>query len=591
MFLSIFPLQAQQRIDPDHNHNQDIYQQIERDFEEGRLNLDQKVLFKFYATTSPKKLPPDYQKEHTSPIKCGTPAILDFQQNRSKLSRATISEIESAMTPQTNAVETHISPSGRFEIEYETSGEHAVPSEDSDQDGIPNYVEKAAAAADSSYRHMVQNLGYSNPVPGDETYSIEIRNLAPVYGDIRPSGNTTIIRVENDYSEDFPPNDHPDGEQTGALFATIAHELKHAIQYANSRWYGFGENSSSPHSPNWSEMDATLMEEVVYDNVNDYYNYLESSSSIFNSPWNSIPDAYWHVSWMLYFEEKFGSQFWVEVWTRIKERYESEKGSANPQYLGMYETIVSTLDQNYNRSINLEFAESHLWHLASGSYFDQASNGFSAHDYGFEERTHYPTPNLSATVNGVRDSLNNSRIVDPLAANYFQIVPSGNEQHQIKITLYADTTVYSAGAIAYFRDGTTDAFFRSNHEIVLETPWDWAEVEKVGVVATNFNQEVNPLEINIGASSYRAEFLALEQNYPNPFHPTTTIKFRLLEDSNVQLRIYDITGRLVQTLLDENLSSGTHEQTFDANGLASGIYFYQLVTDEHTAAKKMTLIK
>jgi len=84
---------------------------------------------------------------------------------------------------------------------------------------------------------------------------------------------------------------------------------------------------------------------------------------------------------------------------------------------------------------------------------------------------------------------------------------------------------------------------------------------------------------------------SIEQNYPNPFNPSTVIQFRLAEQQQVKLKIYNLAGQEVATLVNEALSAGTHERVFDAAGLASGIYFYRLITEKNIFTKKMTLIK
>jgi hypothetical protein len=84
---------------------------------------------------------------------------------------------------------------------------------------------------------------------------------------------------------------------------------------------------------------------------------------------------------------------------------------------------------------------------------------------------------------------------------------------------------------------------------------------------------------------------ALYQNYPNPFNPSTTIKFALPVDSRVKINVYNTLGQLVETLVDKEMESGYHEVNFDASGLASGIYLYQLQAGEYISAKKMILLK
>jgi tetratricopeptide (TPR) repeat protein len=84
---------------------------------------------------------------------------------------------------------------------------------------------------------------------------------------------------------------------------------------------------------------------------------------------------------------------------------------------------------------------------------------------------------------------------------------------------------------------------------------------------------------------------SLYQNYPNPFNPTTTIKFDLPKDGLVSLEIFDILGRRITTLVNENRNAGSHEQTFNASSLASGVYVYKLQAGDFVNSRKMLLLK
>ena len=84
---------------------------------------------------------------------------------------------------------------------------------------------------------------------------------------------------------------------------------------------------------------------------------------------------------------------------------------------------------------------------------------------------------------------------------------------------------------------------------------------------------------------------SLSQNYPNPFNPSTTIKFALPVSGQVSLKVYDITGRLVSEIINQNLQAGTHEVNFNASDLSSGAYFYKLETKGFSDIKKMMLVK
>ena len=93
-------------------------------------------------------------------------------------------------------------------------------------------------------------------------------------------------------------------------------------------------------------------------------------------------------------------------------------------------------------------------------------------------------------------------------------------------------------------------------------------------------------EINTQPHQY-----VIEQNYPNPFNPSTTIKYQIPADGMVSLRIYDITGQEVKTLVNEAQSKGRYEVNFDASSLSSGVYFYRLQSGSFNQSMKMILLK
>ncbi len=87
------------------------------------------------------------------------------------------------------------------------------------------------------------------------------------------------------------------------------------------------------------------------------------------------------------------------------------------------------------------------------------------------------------------------------------------------------------------------------------------------------------------------EHFSLEQNYPNPFNPVTTIRYSIPKESFVTLKVYDILGKEIATLVNERKSAGNYSTNFNAQNLTSGVYFYQLKTENIVTAKKMLLLK
>ncbi|MGE5848480.1 MAG: T9SS type A sorting domain-containing protein, partial [Ignavibacteria bacterium] len=84
---------------------------------------------------------------------------------------------------------------------------------------------------------------------------------------------------------------------------------------------------------------------------------------------------------------------------------------------------------------------------------------------------------------------------------------------------------------------------------------------------------------------------SLSQNYPNPFNPTTNINFSISKPSMVKLFIYDILGRKVATLINNEMNTGSYVYNFDASRFASGVYFYSLEAGDFKVTKKMMLLK
>ena len=84
---------------------------------------------------------------------------------------------------------------------------------------------------------------------------------------------------------------------------------------------------------------------------------------------------------------------------------------------------------------------------------------------------------------------------------------------------------------------------------------------------------------------------SLSNNYPNPFNPSTTIKYQIPELSFVTLKVYDVLGNEIATLVNEEKPIGNYEIVFNATDLTSGVYFYQLQAGSFVETKKMILMK
>jgi hypothetical protein len=115
----------------------------------------------------------------------------------------------------------------------------------------------------------------------------------------------------------------------------------------------------------------------------------------------------------------------------------------------------------------------------------------------------------------------------------------------------------------------------------------WASLNNGGILIYN---DPNYTGIGSGNNELPQGFV-LEQNYPNPFNPTTTIRYSIPKASKVTIKVYNLIGNEVMTLIDQFKPAGDYSTFVDAKDLASGVYFYRLVADGFTDSKKMTLIK
>ena len=124
-------------------------------------------------------------------------------------------------------------------------------------------------------------------------------------------------------------------------------------------------------------------------------------------------------------------------------------------------------------------------------------------------------------------------------------------------------------------------------------PATWELPEESYIVSGALPFEENPA-VSVSVEPIDGELptkIALEANYPNPFNPSTTIEYSINAAEQVSLKVFDMTGRLVTTLVDGMQPASTYRVTFDADNLASGVYLYRLEAASTTITKKMILIK
>ncbi len=141
------------------------------------------------------------------------------------------------------------------------------------------------------------------------------------------------------------------------------------------------------------------------------------------------------------------------------------------------------------------------------------------------------------------------------------------------------------GSLTVFSDGTAMIVNPDDQHNAHPQTFFTKQTGGPGVLSGGFHK------IAVGPSSAHPNRFVLEQNYPNPFNPTTTIDYEVPSDGHVTLRVYDVLGKEVVTLVDQSMAVGRHLAVLDASQLAGGVYFYRLEAGSFMSVKKLLLLK
>ncbi len=155
-----------------------------------------------------------------------------------------------------------------------------------------------------------------------------------------------------------------------------------------------------------------------------------------------------------------------------------------------------------------------------------------------------------------------------------------------------NSNIYIGGGTNYFKEYTCPAGVYNNmsYGFVLlggETNFSWAVRNNGGITRVSLFRGgvVRTISTEIPKS------FSLEQNYPNPFNPSTKIRFGLEREAFASIKVYDVLGREVAVIANEQLHAGQYEADFDASSLSSGIYYYRISAGDYSEVKKMVLVK
>lgn len=278
---------------------------------------------------------------------------------------------------------------------------------------------------------------------------------------------------------------------------------------------------------------------------------------------------------------------WFEIYTGVNGSIQSQKFTdVNTGYLGIMNKIYKTTDggmtwnEVYHNSGN-EF------NIVKDISFINANTGFAAGGYYIDtiqkNRFVIKTTNAGATWNYLLNDNSNTMI------NSIAVINEG--------LIYAGGTVNGApfnqnkGFILRTTDG---GIVWSNEQIPTTLPLSDIRSSNNRGFAVGFNGVIYKKDNIVSVTQISTKVpssINLYQNYPNPFNPETTIKFDISKSGFISLKVYDISGKEVQNLLNGVKEAGSYQLKFDGANLNSGVYFYKLLTNGTTITKSMVLVK
>lgn len=452
------------------------------------------------------------------PIKCGTPAIMDFVFNRDKFDPDLAKILSELIVPRpTNLNLTVPSPSGRFLIHYTDNGSDAV------YDGFPGYADSVAKIYDEVYAFLVDTLGYPDP-PTDDFYpeggsaafDVYLQDLGGMYFGLtyldyypidaqHPTSATAFQILDNDYQEIPPYVSNP----LMAVRVTCAHEFFHVVQFG----IDFTEGSQSPDGfwrSYWMEMTATYMEEEKYDHINDYYFYLpyffdSAAVSIERFTGSSDLHPYASMLYPLFLAERHDRDLIRDIWIRC-----GQLGAYQDNLLEAADEVIGTFTSG-QESFASSFHEFTLW-----NYFTGSRASWAPPSYGYEERAEYDEFRDSGidSIIAVYRNFTDSIIVDG-ADNPYN--PYHNAAFYLKLddiqNLQPDTTYWLC------LDGSFPACLDSIQVLDPNDPYDIMHIDSVFSVGFDLDQDfpyawgLNIVYENYGSPGSDVEELTLPANF------------------------------------------------------------------------------
>jgi hypothetical protein len=419
-----------------------VFKKLTKAYTDKIISADEMILNKVYYMFDPSKVNKNYIDNVSEKMKCGTPIIREYKNLKRSLNTSTQAIIEGYLKI-TDATSDYISSGGHFKLSYTTTGVNAVPSEDENANGVPDYVEWISSYLETAWTVEITQCGFRCPVDtkGDGYYNISFASMSG-YGitpdsDVDGNEGSRII-LHNNY-KGFPANQDLEGTQKGAAKVSCAHEFRHASQYLYSPEMSEGE---------FVELDATWAEELVFDYVNDsmLHYTVEDCGDPFSMPnlsLDCLPPSGFHF---------YGKYFWEDF---LHQKFDHNSYTSAPIILAFWQSRASNQSENvlntydyvlrqFGSSLSEAFTEYTVWNYYTGS---RAIPGFGYDEagiFGFPEAVLKTTQN-SYPVSG-------SGSLDHLACEYIRLNPGSKSAVKTTFNGYDDCPM---NAVVTWTNGST----------------------------------------------------------------------------------------------------------------------------------------
>lgn len=389
--------------------------------------------------------------------------------------------------------------------------------------------------ADGPNSSELNGIIYFSDNQGDATYRSFVQEAKFVYHEYTHA----VVH----YFTNFPPNSF---SETGAI------DEGDADYFASSYAATLNYYTSPTAIGHWSDYQhPEFWRDILNPRIQNYTQYNTAS---YYSPFNE-------------YEPHYGGEFWSAcLWdlrnafgntTTDRDIYYAVPGVPTTSTFLQYEQSIITADINHFSGLNAEEIR-HLFYLR-GIGFD--SLGLSITGPGYLNSKQWGT--YTANITGGSGSVT------------YQWYNSDD------------------GGTTWYTDGTAQTqslmMFNSNFIVRCDVHDTQTGENKSANMTVYYGTP--PPKIGTALNNSVPLIFKLEQNFPDPFNPSTIIHYELPSDGFVTLKVYDELGREVKTLVNQNESKGRYNVTFNASQLTSGIYIYQIRTNDYLATKKMLLLK